>query len=151
MLIIPKSVGGIAKTGSKFTPGSIPGWKEEVGPFQSDAKFWHEIWRSAGRPAVGGLHTIMTKSRNLYHYAIRRVKKNADLVRTKKLFEAAESGTTDLLKEMKRIKGGKSVADLPATVAGANGEEEIAMKFREVYSTLYNSLGTEGEMNSIKQ
>ena len=148
---IPKTGGGLVKTRSNFRPCCIPGWKDEVEPFQLDAKIWHAVWKSAGRPSTGGLYSIMAKSRNMYHFAIRRVKKKADLVRAKKLFEAAETGSTDLLQEMKKIRGGNSIAELPDNVAGANGEEEVSMKFREVYSTLYNSWGTEDEMTSIKQ
>ena len=60
----------------------------------------------------------------------------------------------DLLKEMKEVRnGGKSTccSDLPDNVAGANGEEEIVGKFREVYSTLYNSWSSEEEMLEIKR
>ena len=69
-------------------------------------------------------------------------------------FEASEVGCMDLLKEMKEIRnGGKSTccSDLPDNVAGANGEEEIVSKFREVYSTLYNSWSSEEEMVDIKR
>ena len=55
------------------------------------------------RLSTGELYTIMTKSRNQYHYAVRRVKKKADLIKAKKLFEAAESGSRDLLNEMKKL------------------------------------------------
>ena len=55
-------------------------------------------------------------------------------------------GVLHLLKEMKSARGGKGgQADLPETVAGANGQEEIVNKFREVYSTLYNSAESEAE------
>ena len=59
----------------------------------------------------------------------------------------------DLLKEMKQIRnGGKTTcSDLPDNVAGANGEEEIVGKFREVYSSLYNSWGSEEEMVDVKR
>ena len=36
-------------------------------------------------------------------------------------------------------KGGGGPAELPDTVAGANGELEIVEKFRLEYSSLYNS------------
>ena len=58
----------------------------------------------------------------------------------------------DLLQELKKVrKGGKSHADLPDNVAGANGEEEIVAKFRDVYCKLYNSWSSEEEMVDIKQ
>ena len=94
----------------------------------------------------------MTKSRNQYHYAVRRGKLKENLVRATKLFEASVTEETDLLKEMKKIKlGGKHTADLPENVAGANGEEEIVEKFRHVYSAWYNSSDSSVEMTSIKE
>jgi hypothetical protein len=67
------------------------------------------------------------------------------------LFEASLSGDIDLLKEMKTIKCGKKVsAELPDNVAGANGDREIVEKFREVYQALYNSAGSQVEMDKIK-
>ena len=57
-------------------------------------------------------------------------------------------GETNLLKEMKQIKSGGGVKnDLPEIVQGANGEEEIVDKFRDVYSALYNSSGTQAGMD----
>ena len=51
------------------------------------------------------------------------------------------------MEQLKKIrKGGKTSPDLPDNVAGACGEEEIVAKFREVYSQLYNSWGSEEEM-----
>jgi hypothetical protein len=62
-------------------------------------------------------------------------------IRAKKLLEASESGSVNLLAEMKRIKGGKrSCADLPECVAGFNGEKKIVEAFKNVYSELYYSI-----------
>ena len=129
---IPIVGGKTVKIGAGGQSGCIPGWREEVVPYQEDARFWHSIWSSAGKPNQGVLHSIMARTRNRFHYAVRRARKSADLVRAKKLFEASEAGCQDLLQEMKTIRnGGKSsCSDLPDNVAGANGEEEIVGKFR---------------------
>ena len=149
---IPMVGGRTVNTGSKDKSGTIPGWKTDVEPFQDDARFWYSVWLSAGKPHTGVLHNIMKKTRNSFHYAIRRARKTADLVRAKKLFEASEVGCVDLLQELKTVrKGGKCSADLPDNVGGANGEEEIVAKFRDVYSKLYNSWCSEDEMVNIKQ
>ena len=60
-------------------------------------------------------------------------------------------GDKQLLKEMKTLRnsGNGSQADLPDTVAGANGEVEVVEKFKEVYSALYNSADTEAEMADL--
>ena len=118
----------------------IPGWKEQVEPYRQDALFWHNVWLSAGRPTTGGLHTLMAKSRNQYHYAIRRVKRMADSIRASNLFEAAQKGDVDLLKEMKKMNGKKTTSTLAESVEGKDNPEDIVEEFRAVYSSLYNSV-----------
>ena len=109
------------------------------------------MWKSAGRPNTGPLYFFMSKSRNSYHYAIRRAKRNEEFTRASKLFEASLAGDADLLKEMKNMKGGgKTFADLPENVAGANGEDEIVEKFCQVYGALYSSSDSADEMAVLK-
>ena len=68
------------------------------------------------------------------------------------MLAAAFQGDTVLLQDMKLIrKGGGGPADLPDTVAGTNGEQEIAEAFRFVYSGLYNSASTEDEMRVLHE
>ena len=149
---IPLVGGKTMKTGGRDKSGSIPGWHEMVEPYQKDARFWYSVWRSADRPTSGVLYNLMVKTKNSYHYAIRRAKKSADLVKAKKLFEASEAGSNNLMQELKNIrKGGKTVADLTDNIAGASGEGEIVSKFRQVYMNLYNSWGSQEEMMLIKQ
>ena len=51
---------------------------------------------------------------------------------------------------MRKIKkGGGGPPELPDTVVGANGEQEIVEKFRLVYSGLYNSFSTKAEMTTL--
>ena len=84
---------------------SVPGWREHVEPFRNDSVFWHGLWRSAGCPRDGDLFENMRRSRNLYHYAIRKVKKKAFMIRAEKLLEVSETSSVDFLSEMKKIKG----------------------------------------------
>ena len=53
----------------------LAGWKEFVEPFQESARFWHSIWISAGKPINTELHQIMKRTRNKYHYQIRRCRR----------------------------------------------------------------------------
>ena len=48
------------------------GWKQYVEPYQDNAKFWHAIWNSAGRPQNTELHNIMKRTRNRFHYQVRK-------------------------------------------------------------------------------
>ena len=43
----------------------VPGWSDLVKPFCDDAKFWHAIWLSAGKPINTELHQIMKRSKNI--------------------------------------------------------------------------------------
>ena len=141
-----------ASAGGRGARGGLPGWSEEVEPFRQQSIYWHNVWLREGRPSHGWLHETMVKRRTQYHHAVRRLKRRLDLTRAKKLFQASMLGDTNLLKEMKQIKsGGGAKNELPDNVAGANGEEEIVEKFKDVYSTLYNSSGTQDGMAQLRE
>ena len=153
---IPLTGGGKSKAQDPrricHVTAAVPGWREEVQAFKDDSLFWHAIWKSAGSPRHGVLFEIMRKTRNSYHYAVRRIQKKADLIRAQKLFEAAESGDVNLLSEMKKVRGGKKVChDLPDEVAGASGEVNIVDKFCTVYEELYNSSGSKEALSNMKK
>ena len=145
---IPMVGGGQGR--AKPDSGCMPGWKEQVAPQREAAIFWHSIWLSAGRPNAGQLFEIRKRTRSQFQYAVRRVRKAADSIKSQKLFEASLWGGGDLLDELRKTRGGRHTPDLPETVAGANGEEEICQKFRQVYHDLYNSSNTSEDMISIK-
>ena len=120
---LPKTGGGRQDdSGKPVSCNSIPGWTETVEPRRQDALHWHAIWQSAGRPNKGALHSVMTSTRNKYHYAIRSVKRQEDAIRARRLWEANQSGPMDLIKEMKSVKANK-VKKLPYTVEGKDSEE----------------------------
>ena len=80
-----------------------------------------------------------------------KAKKLANSVRAKNLFEQAQLGDINLLKEMKRIKGSKKQASAcPDNVDGAHGADEISELFKTVYEELYNSAESENAMLEIK-
>ena len=141
--------GGAGKHGGGWH--AIPGWVEEVEPFRQESKYWHYAWLAEGRPSTGWLYSTMVRKRTQFHYAVRRLKRKAALIKAKRLFQASIEGDIKLLKEMKALRSGGFAAepDLPDTVAGANGQEEIVEKFKEVYSALYNSASSEAEMPEL--
>ena len=81
----------------------------------------------------------MARTRNKYHYAVRKVKKEADHIRAAHLLESAQKGEVHLLEEMKKINSKKANVSLPENVEGADNPDDIVDKFRTVYSNLYNS------------
>ena len=93
----------------------------------------------------------MVRTRNQYHYAVRRLKKMSNSIRSRQLLQASEEGSVKLLAEMKKIKGSKKGSDsLPDSVGGVSGEDSIVEEFRQVYSHLYNSSGTQEAMEVLK-
>ena len=140
--LIPLSGGG----GRRWDPDKncpigkvIPDWQEQVQPFKQDSLFWHNMWQSADRPNKGVLYSIMARTRNRYHYAVRRAKKQAGELNAIHLIEAAQKGDVHLLAEMKKLNCKKTKESLPETVEDADNPEDIVDKFRSVYSSLYNS------------
>ena len=100
---------------------------------------------------LGVLKEIMTRTRNQYHYAIRRCKKMSNSLRARNLLQASETDSCELLKEMKKIVGSKKGSqDLPDSVGGATGEAEVVEEFRKVYSALYNSSDTSDDLYDLK-
>ena len=51
--------------------------------------------------------------------------------------------------KLRKTRGGRHTSDLPETVDGANGEEEICQKFLQVYDDLYGSANTNQDVNVI--
>ena len=142
--VIEASHATIPMTGGKngcSDERSIPGWREEVEPLRQSALLWHSVWVSLGRPPVGQARMLMVHTRAKYHYSIRSVKAREAEIKKTRLLEASRAGNMNLLKEMKKIKGGKkNSSTLPDQVGEARGEEEIVEEFRKVYKDLYNSL-----------
>ena len=61
------------------------------------------------------------------------------------------AGDLELMKELRRIKSGKSEMDeLPETVDGVSGEREVADQFRKVYQNLYSSAANEQGMEELQ-
>ena len=93
----------------------------------------------------------MKHSRNQYHYAVRRIQREAEALQASRLREAAVSGDLLLMEELKKTlskqKGGQQV---PESLEGEVTEDGILAKFRELFAKLYNSAGTEDEVGILK-
>ena len=80
----------VTKEGMKNRSKVIPGWNDLVKPFKDEALFWHSIWLSAGKPLNTNLHAIMKRTRNVYHYHIRKCRRSQETVKKNKLLDACE-------------------------------------------------------------
>ena len=129
----------------------LPGWNKEVSELQQKSRYSYRVWIANGKPNQGPIHHEKLRSQSVFRQAIRKIKRNSKKYQAEALVEAALQGDLNLMKEMKRIKSGKgSMDELPNCVDGAEGELEIANKFKEVYESLYNSADSEAEMKKVK-
>ena len=89
---------------TKNTKTRFSSWKEYVQPFKDTAMFWHSIWLSAGRPLNTELHIIMKKTRNQYHYQIRKNRKMNDIIKKNRLLNACINNNVDIFDEIKKFR-----------------------------------------------
>ena len=95
--------------------------------------FWHAVWKSSGKPLNNSTHTTK-RTRNLYHYAIRKCKKSVEQIKKNKLLDACINGKGNIFDEFRKIRHVKR--DLPQTI---DGDNKIPDEFANAYKKLYNS------------
>jgi hypothetical protein len=100
-----------------------------------------KLWRATGCQTDGWVHENYKEARRQYHYFILRARRSRKQHQTEELLVSAMEGESQLLKEMKAIKTGQNSVniELPDSVGGVDGEQDIAEMFREAYETLFNS------------
>ena len=139
---LPCPGGGVK---SKRKTDTVAGWKEDVKPFRDNAHFWHQVWKSCGRPLNCQVHRIMKRTRNIYHYQFKKCKKAEDLVKKNKLLGACLNGGGDIFKEIKAMRKTRQVV---ATTMDGVGEN-LPEHFKTIYSNLYNSVEDAEDMAKV--
>ena len=134
----------VIQTGKKYP---IPRWNEEVNPFKDDAYFWHSIWQSAGRPLNTELHRIMKKTRNLYHFQIRKNRKMTDIIKKNTLLDACVNNNGDIFNEIINLR--RSVPTVPSMIDDVTSDVEN--HFAELNRRLYNSVDDHENLQFISK
>ena len=115
-----------------------PGWSVLVKPYQEDAKFWHAIWISLGKPLNCEIYNVMKHTRNLYHYAVRRVKNNALKIEQDNMLASFLDGKApNLIKQLKTHRSNFK-PKAPSHMDGKVGNENIADHLASKYYNIYN-------------
>ena len=115
-----------------------PGWSVYVKPYRDDAKFWHAIWLSLGRPLNCEIHNVMKHTRNQYHYAVRKVKKNEAIIKQDNMLVSFLDGKVpNLIKQLKSQRSDFK-SHVPSHMDGQVGNDNIANHFADKYCNLYN-------------
>ena len=120
---------------------TVAGWNTEVKPFREMSKFWGAVWNSAGRPLNNDLHQIMKKSRNLYHYQIKKCKRAQDEIKKSKLLSCFSDGG-DIFDEVKKLRRSEPV--VASVIDGQS--DDIEGHFSSIYKTLYNSVDDQSQV-----
>ena len=130
---------------SNLSAPPVPGWSEFVKPYRDDALFWKGVWLSAGKPMNCELHSLMKRTRNKYHYAIRKVRKQESIIRKNNFHaEILEGNVNNIFEKIKLSRGnGPSAAK---TVNGVSGSDNIAGLFHDIYSKIYNTYDDKAEV-----
>ena len=123
----------------------ISGWSSFIKPFKEKSLFWHNVWQSAGRPLNCELHRVMKHSRNIYHYNLRKCKKQEQAIRRNRLLDACMNGDRDLFAELKNCR--KSSPTIPSSMDGKfiNIEEH----FKSTYNDLYNCIDDKEDLTTV--
>ena len=77
-------------------------------PYRENARFWHA---SAERPLNCQLHFIMRKTKNIFHYQVKKCKKAELMIQKKKLISAMlePDSDTDIFKKNKKMRHSRPV------------------------------------------
>ena len=112
---------------------------EQVSRHKEDAHFWFQVWVSCGRPLNTEVHKVMKRTRNVYHYILRKCLKGEENVKRSKLLSACLGEGGDLFEEIKKLR--KTKRTLATSID--DEKENIAEHFGNIYSNLYNSADDE--------
>ena len=93
------------------------------------------------------LHFIMKRSRNLYHYHVRKSKKSEEIIKKNKLLDACLNGNGNIFDEIKKIRQHSHA--VATTMDGV--KEDIPNHFKGIYENLYNSVDDMEEMIELKE
>ena len=125
----------------------LPGWLELVKPFQEEARFIHAIWISYGKPQNCPLHDSMKRSRNAYHYAIRKLKRDEEQTKNKHLLDHCLKGnSSNVIKEFK--KQNPRSEQKSSVIDGHSSNQNIANTFCGIYTELYQRNDSSDSLNT---
>ena len=119
--------------------GRIPGWSEYVQPVREKSLFWHKLRLECILPKTGAVADCKRRTRAVYHYAIRKVKRDEDTLINERIADSIlKNDTRDFWSEIKRIRSNKSCTS--RIVYGETDSVSIAKLFANSYRELYTSV-----------
>ena len=92
------------------------------------------------------LHKVMKRTRNIYHFQVKKCKKSEDIIKRNFLLDSCLNGNGNIFAELKKMRKGKPVV----ATSMDNEQNNIPNHFKGIYSKLYNSTNDKDELNAIK-
>jgi len=135
----------------------VPGWNKHIPEERNTSIFWHNMWKENGCPTSGHIFNIRRYTRKRYHHVIKETKRKKDVMVSENVANAFLSNKQrDFWTEIKKIRKCKNNTH-PCKLDGVEGDDNIANRFADIYSDLYNSVGystcdmesLEGRINEI--
>ena len=126
----------------------IPRWNNDIEPFKENAHFWHGIWQSAGRPLNCQLHTIMKRTRNVYHLHIRKNRRMLDQIKKNDLLNCCIHGEENIFDKIRKSR--KYHENLTTSIDGISGND-IPKHFAGIYKDLYNSVDDQEQLRIVEE
>ena len=129
----------------------VPGWNEYVDKYYKAAMFWHTLWVNNERPSSGIIAELRRLTRSQYHKAFKYVIREEGEVRFDNTARLLKEGLhIDMWREIRKSK--KNGKNIPKSVDGASGHEDISNLFADKSSALYNCVGYDKvEMDKLKE
>jgi len=130
----------IPKTGRMSVKPVVPGWSQYCDSERKVAMYWHNVWKSEGRPREGFFADARRRSRLRYHKTVRAVRKQENVIRCERMASSITANRSrDFWKEVRAMRGiGRK---FPSSVDGASGDEVIANHFAGKFCNIFNSVG----------
>ena len=139
------SSGGSSKKTKRDT---IPKWKKDIQPYKDTAVFWNAVCQSAGKPLNNELHRIMKRTRNVYHYHIRKNKRMASTLKRNSILDACfGNNNLDLFAEIKKLRRCSPI--VATEIDGVS--EDVPGHFASIYKDLYNSVSDAEGIRKIQE
>lgn len=133
----------LTKSNAKTTPG----WNPQVKHEREQSLFWHWIWVEAGKPYDGLIYDIMKRTRHVYHYSVRRLRKNKTNIQKQRLADSVSDSKT-FWKNINNLNPANN--SVPNTIDKVHGACEISKIFLQKYKSLYTSVpSSDHELNVI--
>ena len=127
----------------------VPGWNDKAKSLRQKAILWDRIWKECGCLSSGVLSTIKKNTKSRYKYEVRRLKRQADHIKSEKLAGAWCNSRTNDFWNLVRQNCSNSKFSGCNVIDGLTTDDDISSMFSSKISSLLNSDLDQSARNSF--